>query len=351
MNYYPFHIGDYLSATRHLSWEEDAAYRRLLDTCYMTEKPLPLDERAVCRLVLATTDAQRDAVHVVLAEFFVQTPEGWVNRRAGAEIEVMREKQHKQRERANKRWHQPGGMGGRDGHEGHEGHGLLREGDLFGDGLPPPMPWEGAADAAACETDAAASKSDAVAMPPTPTPAPGPTPAPTPDPSPGGEGEGAAAGADAPTAGRTTGRTGATKPGRRSASTSSTAERPAEVPEPVWQDFGRLRREKRAPLTDTALAGFRREAARAGISLTQALTHCCVAGWQGFRADWYANYMGGGSAGLGGRSPRPPVVNRQEALEQRNRAVADAWVPPELRRAQTQRQQQQPAQAQHEGVH
>ena len=27
MNYYPFHIGDYLSATRHLSWEEDAAYR------------------------------------------------------------------------------------------------------------------------------------------------------------------------------------------------------------------------------------------------------------------------------------------------------------------------------------
>ena len=40
MNYYPFHIGDYLSATRHLSWEEDAAYRRLLDTYYTTEKPV-----------------------------------------------------------------------------------------------------------------------------------------------------------------------------------------------------------------------------------------------------------------------------------------------------------------------
>lgn len=31
MNYYPFHIGDYLTETAHLSWLEDCAYRRLLD--------------------------------------------------------------------------------------------------------------------------------------------------------------------------------------------------------------------------------------------------------------------------------------------------------------------------------
>lgn len=82
MNYYPFHIGDYLSATRHLSWEEDAAYRRLLDTYYTTEKPLPVDLRSVCRLVMATTDGQRESVQIVLEEFFIETPEGWVNRRA-----------------------------------------------------------------------------------------------------------------------------------------------------------------------------------------------------------------------------------------------------------------------------
>lgn len=70
MNYYPFHIGDYLSATRHLSWEEDAAYRRLLDTYYTNEKPLPSELRAVCRLVLATTESQREAVKTVLEEFF-----------------------------------------------------------------------------------------------------------------------------------------------------------------------------------------------------------------------------------------------------------------------------------------
>ena len=105
MNYYPFHIGDYASATRHLSWDEDAAYRRLLDVYYTHEKPLPADHRAVCRLVLATTEAQRDAVKVVLEEFWELTDAGWVNHRADAEIHAMQEKQQKQRDKANKRWH------------------------------------------------------------------------------------------------------------------------------------------------------------------------------------------------------------------------------------------------------
>lgn len=99
MNYYPFHIGDYLSATRHLSWDEDAAYRRLLDTYYTTEKPLPLDLRAVCRLVVASTEEQRHAVQVVLEEFFVQTPDGWVNSRADEEIKAAREKSEQTGER------------------------------------------------------------------------------------------------------------------------------------------------------------------------------------------------------------------------------------------------------------
>ena len=147
MNYYPFHIGDYLSATRHLSWEEDAAYRRLLDTYYTTEKPLPAELRAVCRLVLATTDSQREAVRTVLDEFFEPTEEGWINRRADAEIQAMRDKQQKQRDKANKRWGmQRGESGTADAMPRHE------------------------------QSDAAASKADAEAMPPTPTPTPTPTP-------------------------------------------------------------------------------------------------------------------------------------------------------------------------------
>jgi uncharacterized protein YdaU (DUF1376 family) len=141
VNYYPFHIGDYVSATRHLSWEEDAAFRRLLDTYYITEKPIPADHRAACRLVMAQTESQREAVRVVLEEFFTLTDDGWVNKRADVEIAAMREKQQKQRDKANKRWHAP-----------KQEHG----------------------NATASASDATASESDADAMPPTPTPTPTP---------------------------------------------------------------------------------------------------------------------------------------------------------------------------------
>ena len=145
MNYYPFHIGDYLSATRHLTWEEDAAFRRLLDVYYTTEKPLPVELRAVYRLVVASTDAHREAVENVLNEFFTLTDSGWVNSRADVEIAAMREKQQKQRDKANKRWHKP------EPEPGNASAMPRHEGD-----------------------DAAASDSDADAMPPTPTPTPTP---------------------------------------------------------------------------------------------------------------------------------------------------------------------------------
>lgn len=73
---------------------------------------------------------------------------------------------------------------------------------------------------------------------------------------------------------------------------SATAARPDDVAEPVWQDFQRLRAQKHSPLTDTALAGLRREAAKAGIGLGDALAFCCVQGWQGFNAGWYADRSG-----------------------------------------------------------
>lgn len=96
MNYFPFHIGDYASATRHLSWDEDAAYRRLLDVYYTTEKPIPTDLRAVYRLVMAQTDSQREAVAVVLSEFFVLAEDGHHNKRADDELADMRAKQERQ---------------------------------------------------------------------------------------------------------------------------------------------------------------------------------------------------------------------------------------------------------------
>jgi predicted transcriptional regulator len=59
------------------------------------------------------------------------------------------------------------------------------------------------------------------------------------------------------------------------------------VPESVATDFIALRKVKRAPLTETALKGIEREAAKARISLGTAIEVCCANGWQGFRAEWY----------------------------------------------------------------
>ena len=86
MNYYSFHIGDYLSATTHLSIIEHGAYRRLLDIYYIHESPLPDDVKQVYRLVGARGKEEREAVDSVLAEFFQSTPEGFRHDRCDHEI-------------------------------------------------------------------------------------------------------------------------------------------------------------------------------------------------------------------------------------------------------------------------
>ena len=90
MNYYPHHIGDYLTATAHLSWLEDAAYRRLLDLYYSREQALPEDIGQACRLVRALTDDERAAVGTVLHEFFTLDGAGWTHNRCDIEIERAR---------------------------------------------------------------------------------------------------------------------------------------------------------------------------------------------------------------------------------------------------------------------
>jgi uncharacterized protein YdaU (DUF1376 family) len=97
LNYYPFHIGDYASATRHLSWDEDAAYRRLLDVYYTHEKAIPVDK--VYRLVVATSRQQKQAVDTVLQDFFTSTPDGWMHERCEMELDSMRIKQSAQEEK------------------------------------------------------------------------------------------------------------------------------------------------------------------------------------------------------------------------------------------------------------
>jgi len=54
----------------------------------------------------------------------------------------------------------------------------------------------------------------------------------------------------------------------------------------VFEDFKKLRKSLKAPLTQTALTGIANEAKKANISLESALEMCCARGWRGFKAEW-----------------------------------------------------------------
>jgi uncharacterized protein YdaU (DUF1376 family) len=61
---------------------------------------------------------------------------------------------------------------------------------------------------------------------------------------------------------------------------------PDGVLESVWKDFVQQRKDKKAPITETALKSIDREARKAGISLNDALQEICARGWTGFKAEW-----------------------------------------------------------------
>ena len=72
----------------------------------------------------------------------------------------------------------------------------------------------------------------------------------------------------------------------RAKKTRASINRSPEVSEKVWNDFMAIRKAKRAPLTETALKGIKREADKAGMALEAALSMACERGWQGFKAIW-----------------------------------------------------------------
>lgn len=224
MNFYPFHIGDYVSHTRHLSLMEDLAYRRLIDQYYLQEQPLPESIEKCAKLILMRD--HQEAVSAVLEEFFERTDDGWISSRCDKEIVGMRKRQEIAREKANKRW-----------------------------GSAKAEPQQSPGNAAASEPDAAASKTDAGAVLPRPTPTPLPTPiTPTETKAPA-----ALAVQDLVSDGLTT--------------------------ETATEWLAHRKRVK-APMTPRAWDGIKKQAALANIPLEDAILMSLRNGWRGFEASW-----------------------------------------------------------------
>jgi uncharacterized protein YdaU (DUF1376 family) len=249
MNYFPFHIGDFDRATRHLTRIERSIYVDLILLYYDTEKALAADLQALCRKVVARTDEEKIAVTAILAEFFIETPLGWFHERCEEVIAEYRKN--------------------------------INQASLAGQ----------ASARARAERKAAAFSPNA---------------------SPTGEERrlnenptdverslnrrGADVVRDAnglSTDGQPTNNqepiTNNQKPKKnRSAPPTGDAELFPEVDPQVVLDFKALRAKAKAPITLTAMQEIVKQAELAGLSLEAALRVCCSRGWRGFKAEWVA---------------------------------------------------------------
>jgi hypothetical protein len=82
--------------------------------------------------------------------------------------------------------------------------------------------------------------------------------------------------------------TSTSSPSKKKDSATSVA-CPDSVSQQVWNDWMTVRKEKKSKtLTETGWSGFVKQVEKAGWSLEQAISHCCLKQWVGFEAAWVA---------------------------------------------------------------
>lgn len=253
MKYYPFHIGDYLAHTRHLSEMEDLAYRRLLDWYYLNERPPNAGPTVVARMIGMV--AHEGAVASVLNEFFnFVEGVGWLNSRAAATIDQYRSKSEKAaaagRASAERRLIvKPAPVAPTSSDRSTDVE------QTFNQPKPKPEPKENI-DRSEADFDQKSLNS-----------------------------------AD----------------NNQKYASKSKLSRPEDVSEDVWQDWMAHRRAKRAPVTAGTLKLIASEAAKAGWTLESALKECLLRGWQGFKAEWVEKKTFQGRPSLKVHMPNMPL--------------------------------------------
>lgn len=228
MKHYPHHIGDFDKATRHLTRIERSVYRDLIDLYYDTEQPLTLDKAALCRRIIARSNEESTAVEQVLNEFFTETPTGWYHDRCEAEIAA---------------YHANTSQKALAGKASAEAKRLKKLQALNGDSTAVEQPLK------SVETEGQRNSTNQS----------------TNQPSTNNQEEERA-------------------PRKRSA--HPVVAKPDGVDEQIWVDWLKLRDKKKAPVTETVLAGAINEAGKAGMTLEDFLKVWCLRGSQGLEASW-----------------------------------------------------------------
>lgn len=338
MNYYQFHLGDYAVSTRGLSWDEHCAYRMLIDLYYAREEPISLDRQRVYRQTMARSKRQRAAIDQILADYFTETPEGWVNERcerdlaayrlkgeraqqagmASAAARRARAQQSDDAESLNERPtdavhaldagsmddEQPLSDRSTDVQPAPNGRSTPvqptnnQKPITKRKNLTPLTPRFGPAERTLQADPTTSADPDALALPPPDGQAAGMTDPPGPSRS---------------------------RPRRTTdpaAWSGVMTERPPDVPDDLWRDFCALRKARNAPVTARALAGVRREAGKAGAEMAEALAFMVERGHQGFIVDaWMKQAHASGPPGrVGrGRTAMPVPASYSEGVQEDGR--------------------------------
>jgi hypothetical protein len=98
------------------------------------------------------------------------------------------------------------------------------------------------------------------------------------------------------------------------------------IPEQLAADWLTLRKGLKAAVTETVLQGIEREAAKARLTLAEALAMCCERSWRGFKAEWVANGNGthhNGNARDAGRLAAARTISRHLEPQRSNDDAID----------------------------
>lgn len=104
LHYYTFNIGDYRRDTSHLNLLEHGIYRQLIDTYYLSEEPLCLDDAILMRTHCVRSAEDKQAFKNVLQDFFELREDGWHHKGCERVIKHYQVKSEKASTSAKARW-------------------------------------------------------------------------------------------------------------------------------------------------------------------------------------------------------------------------------------------------------
>jgi uncharacterized protein YdaU (DUF1376 family) len=239
MNYYQYHIGDFRSGTVNMNRLSRWIYRDMLDVYYDTELPLSLDIDILCNELGVVSDEEIKIVERLLKFKFSKTEIGYRNKTCDLFIDEYRLKAENARKN--------GKLGGRPVKP--------RDNPVGYSGLP-----YGSYELPSSNLEESESQTNHKPL--------------------------------------TINHKPKELKEKRSKEKIESPASPVDVyffgvDEQIVKDFKALRSKHKAPITETAMKGFKREADKAKLSLEDAFRICCEQNWRGFKASWIKDDLSG----------------------------------------------------------